>query len=220
MSCGVVGNDHLHGSYLLLKRRWPNPVTETRHILRSRTEATAGTLARAFADDPVMNWIFADPETRFENITTFMRIACERSISVGHAYEVLGGGGAALWCPPEVRFFTDEMGLTFYEMLQAISDDHAQLVLAGLKPMGESHPDEPHFYLADVGVEPGAQGNGYGATLVDRVLRTCDNEGIVAYLESSNPRNLSLYERAGFEVSAEIQLPEGPVLRPMVRQPQ
>jgi ribosomal protein S18 acetylase RimI-like enzyme len=40
-----------------------------------------------------------------------------------------------------------------------------------------------------------------------------------AYLESSNPRNMSLYRRHGFEQVGELPLPDGPALYPMWRTP-
>jgi hypothetical protein len=41
----------------------------------------------------------------------------------------------------------------------------------------------------------------------------------VAYLESTNPANLSLYVRHGFEVVGQMQAGRSPPLFPMVRQP-
>ncbi|MCA1748539.1 MAG: hypothetical protein LC634_03060 [Sphingomonadales bacterium] len=38
-----------------------------------------------------------------------------------------------------------------------------------------------------------------------------------AYLESSNPRNISLYLRHGFEIVGEIQHGSSPVMTPMLR---
>jgi len=52
--------------------------------------------------------------------------------------------------------------------------------------------------------------------LKDALLR-CDGEGLIAYLESSNPANISLYERHGFRVMAEIQCRDAPPLYPMLR---
>ena len=49
-------------------------------------------------------------------------------------------------------------------------------------------------------------------------LRRCDDDGLIAYLESSNPRNLSLYERHGFEIMGQIQAGTSPTLYPMVRE--
>ncbi len=192
----------------------------TRHVLRTQLDHAADVLAAAFADDPVMGWIFPDAETRPTHLRAFMAMAAERSLSMGHAYQLKDGDGVALWSPPDLAFYDEAAGTAFYEIALAANGDRTELVLGGLSEMGEHHPEEPHFYLANIGVGPSSQGQGLGAVLLQRVLTTCDDEGLVAYLESSNPRNVSLYERAGFEVTSEIQLPEGPVMRPMVRQPQ
>jgi ribosomal protein S18 acetylase RimI-like enzyme len=50
-------------------------------------------------------------------------------------------------------------------------------------------------------------------------LARVDREGATAYLESSNPRNVSFYERHGFEVLGRIQSGSSPVITPMLRRP-
>jgi len=50
-------------------------------------------------------------------------------------------------------------------------------------------------------------------------LSGIDDAGLPAYLESSNPRNVPLYARYGFETIQEIRLGEGPVLNLMWRDP-
>ena len=51
-----------------------------------------------------------------------------------------------------------------------------------------------------------------------RALQRCDEDGLIAYLESSNPRNLSLYERHGFEIIGKIQAGTSPTLYPIIRE--
>ncbi len=51
---------------------------------------------------------------------------------------------------------------------------------------------------------------GLGALLMKHALRRCDEQGSVAYLESSNPRNISLYERHGFKIIGRIQSGSSP----------
>ena len=46
-----------------------------------------------------------------------------------------------------------------------------------------------------------------------------DRDGLPAYLESSNPANISLYERHGFEVMGRIRVADSPVMTPMLRRP-
>ena len=48
-------------------------------------------------------------------------------------------------------------------------------------------------------------------------LAQCDGERKAAFLESSNPKNVSLYERHGFEVLGRIQVGASPILFPMLR---
>lgn len=51
------------------------------------------------------------------------------------------------------------------------------------------------------------------------MLDRCDRDGLPAYLESSNERNVPFYLRQGFEVTGEIELPGGPKVWPMWRTP-
>jgi ribosomal protein S18 acetylase RimI-like enzyme len=106
------------------------------------------------------------------------------------------------------------MGAIMEETLRPeISKDIATI----MNGMAEYHPHEPHWYLPFIATDPIWRGQGLGALLMKHVLRRCDEEGIAAYLESSNPRNISLYERHGFEIIGNIQSGSSPVLTPMLR---
>ena len=64
---------------------------------------------------------------------------------------------------------------------------------------------ESYFYLAFLAVAPRMQGRGLGSSLLERTLARVDAVRGNAYLENSNPRNLRLYERAGFSLIREIR---------------
>jgi ribosomal protein S18 acetylase RimI-like enzyme len=68
-------------------------------------------------------------------------------------------------------------------------------------------------------VEPNAQGRGLGAELMRHAVARCDEERALAYLESSNRRNISLYLRHGFEIMGEIRIGAAPLVTPMIRRP-
>jgi hypothetical protein len=51
-------------------------------------------------------------------------------------------------------------------------------------------------------------------------LDRCDRQGLGAYLESSNIRNVPFYERHGFRVLAEVSPSPEFTARPMWREPQ
>ena len=85
--------------------------------------------------------------------------------------------------------------------------------------MSRHHLREPHYYLAALGTDPSHQRKGIGSALIQPVLDRCDRESLPAYLESSKRTNIPFYERHGFEVVEELEVPGGPKLWPMVRRP-
>lgn len=193
-----------------------------RHITRTTSDIAVDHLAAAFVDDPLMSWVFAsDPESRLSNVAAWMRAEVQAALGYGHAYVDVDGQGAALWSPPEKSFY-DNVALTteMFELVGGAESDRSEVVAEGLMEIGEHFPDTTCFYLAVIGVASAGRGAGVGGRLISRVLDICDDEGIDAYLESSNPRNVNLYERLGFEVTAEVRMPEdGPIIRPMYRKP-
>ena len=88
-----------------------------------------------------------------------------------------------------------------------------------MRQMESHHPSEPHWYLPLIGIDPKHQGKGLGGALLAHVTEICDRDGVPAYLESSNPRNITLYERHGFEITGQIQHGSSPTIVPMLRQP-
>jgi len=75
--------------------------------------------------------------------------------------------------------------------------------------MASVHPEEPHRYLHFIGVHQDHQGSGLGGALLASMLDECDERGLPAYLESSNPVNNALYHRFGFEDRGLVPLPKG-----------
>ena len=90
-------------------------------------------------------------------------------------------------------------------------------VFAVLEQVGGSHPQVEHWYLPAIGVDPRCQCKGYGSALLARGLQVCDREHVAAYLEATNPANIPLYERFGFEVAGKIQAGDSPAITPMFR---
>ncbi|RBL82809.1 GNAT family N-acetyltransferase, partial [Streptomyces cavourensis] len=68
---------------------------------------------------------------------------------------------------------------------------------------------------------PRRQGEGIGAGLIRAELDRCDRDGVPAYLEASSARSRTLYERLGFHfLGTAVDLPDGPRMWPMWRDPQ
>ncbi len=130
--------------------------------------------------------------------------------------------GAAIWMPPPGQVTMtawDKLALLF-AMVRATGILGSRRLLALVARMEKKHPKTPHFYLNAIGALPEMHGRGIGSALLRVVLERCDREGVPAYLENSNVRNLPFYEGHGFETTEQITLPHGgPSMWLMWREP-
>jgi len=199
----------------------PYAMSAARHAIAADLPQLTHALTSAFSEDPVMGWIFDDPDRRPGQLEAWMRFSLDMGITRGHLYGVGGNRGAAIWSPPDTTLFDAHWVPKLVELLTKLIGERAGAVMSGLGKTSEAHPkDESHFYLFTLGTHADAQGEGLGSQVLQPVLEICDTQGLPAILESSNPRNLPFYRRHGFEVTSEIELePGGPVVRPMRREP-
>lgn len=174
------------------------------------------TVARAFQDDPAVRWLYPEARQYTTHFPNFVRAFGGKAFAHQSAHVVDGFEGAALWLPPGIEPDGDELGsLLDRTAAPGILGD----VMSMFEQMGRHHPSEPHWYLPLIGVDPRFHGQGLGSALLRHALADCDRERIPAYLESSNPRNISLYRRHGFEITGVIQAGSSPTIYPMVREP-
>jgi ribosomal protein S18 acetylase RimI-like enzyme len=64
-------------------------------------------------------------------------------------------------------------------------------------------PARPHSHLGPVAVDPELQGRGIGSMLLADYCQRLDRTRLLSYLETDKPENVRLYERFGYEVTAE-----------------
>ena len=77
-----------------------------------------------------------------------------------------------------------------------------------------------YFYLFAIGTRDAGRGKGIGTALMQEVLQHCDSEGIPAYLENSNEKNLTFYQGHGFKVQKKLYVAkDSPPLWTMWRDP-
>ncbi|WP_436794267.1 GNAT family N-acetyltransferase [Actinospongicola halichondriae] len=179
-------------------------------------------LAAAFVDDPVQRWLFAGSDDFRGALDRFFRFFVDEYFAVGHVYVARAdpGAGGAMWAPPDrdILHDADRLAQLVALMGAEIGEDPTPRLME-LARASEYRPAAPHFYLGILGVAPEGQGGGLGASLLDPVLAACDAAGMVAHLESSNPRNLGFYERLGFETVDEYRCGGDPLMTIMSRQP-
>jgi ribosomal protein S18 acetylase RimI-like enzyme len=192
-------------------------------IKPSRVTAIAGdaevdhaiaTLVLAFGADPVARWMYEDPHQYLMHIPRLFRALGTSSFDAGTAHRTNNGLGVALWLPPGVH--GDDGPLEAVIADSMVEKKQAEVATV-FERTERYRPAEPHWYLSLIGVEAFHRNNGCGAALLQSGLRRCDREHLPAYLWSSNPLNISLYERHGFEISGTIQVGSSPSIFPMLR---
>jgi ribosomal protein S18 acetylase RimI-like enzyme len=193
-----------------------SPPSTVRNIDEASADIAYATIALAFGTDPATRWTWPRADDFLRNMPQAARAFSSKGFALGTAYEIGGFAGVALWLPPGVP--ADEQALASLMDRTAHADIKQDLAKV-FERMSKFHPHEPHWYLPVIGVDPARQGQRLGDQLMAHALARCDADGMPAYLESSNPRNIPFYERQGFEALGKIQVGSSPTIVPMLRKP-
>ena len=195
-------------------------MAEVRVATDADVPGIAAVLASGFRDDPVMAWVFDEAGREDKLAALFGYSMTSRFIPDGRTY--LTDDAAAGWLPPGTALMGgDGDEGEFANRLFAAGATVEELVRLGAMgaAMDAAHPTEPHWYLAMIATRRERHGQGLGTVLMQHALELVDERHLPAYLESSNPRNVTLYERHGFVATGVIEIPDGPPLTPMWREP-
>lgn len=191
-------------------------------------------LGAAFGDDPIMGdlvgWSVPSADRARRLTRLFRRLLAVELARPSHLVTVsterVGEGaarheeicGVALW--HEVDEWRVEPATMVRSAIDTIAVFRQRTVrtLRVLAAVERVHPTEPHRYLEFLGVDPTHQGRGHGGRLLTAMRNELDEQGLPAYLESSDPRNEALYVRHGFQARSPIDTVRGgPVATPMWR---
>lgn len=185
-------------------------------------------LAKAFFDDPLLEFLAPSPERRQHLIELVYPLILRLCIPEGQTYLVQTpedevAGTIALLPPrryplPKWRvvrqlpsFVAGIGGLlpSIWDMFPGIGYARAAVQL---------HVKRPHWFVMVIGVAPRHQGRGVGRRLMERAIELAEAEGHPLYLETESVKNVSFYEHLGFEVlGMEHPHPGGPKLFGMLR---
>jgi len=204
-----------------MRRGAETPVVATRGDLA----AVSADLSDAFADDVMFDWFLrADGRRDAARLKFFQFIVQNMGFPQGKIERPAAGGAAAIWLPFEALgptpLLTELRALPV--LLGATGLSRFPRLVAVREVMDKNHPmDRPHAYLMFLGVSRAAQGRGVGSRLLKVGTDRLDAAGLPAYLETQTERNIGLYRRHGFEVTAETKArPDAPPLWSMWREPQ
>jgi GNAT superfamily N-acetyltransferase len=164
------------------------------------------TLAGAFSADPLWSWAF--PE--LDSLAVWWRFYV--SSALRYPWVWIAGDFAAVssWIPPGGVELTEGEEAMIEGILDELVGARAPQVLELLERFEQGHPTgRDHYYLSLLGTHPEHRGKGLGMALLAENLELIDEQGVCAYLESSNPANDPRYERHGFRRIGSFDRPDG-----------
>ncbi|MGC4771646.1 GNAT family N-acetyltransferase [Micromonospora sp. DT44] len=169
-------------------------------------DAVVGTLVAAFVKDPVLRHLFPDDETYPRHAATFFGDLFDKRVHRSSIWTIGGGASVALWDPPAEPHAaghpSPEGGAA-----PAYPADVLGRVQGYDDAVHAALPTYPFWYLGVLGTHPDSAGRGWGRAVMRAGLARAAADGLPAILETSNPGNVELYRRAGWEVIGSLAEP-------------
>ena len=195
-------------------------------VQKKDLDRLAEVAADAYKDYPLHNW-FTKGKYDEKASKLIMQISLKTMIKDAIIYadseEI---NGFAVWLPfgftgsKTLPFiFNGGLKLIFYSGLGIINILLTYETYA--MNLKKEFTDNFDWYLYNLSIKKDAQGKGIASKLMRPMLKFCDDEKMVAYLETNKESNVSLYKHYGFELNKEERIPKTNVLHyAMVRKPQ
>ena len=181
--------------------------------------------ADAYRDYPLHNWFTKgkyDAKASKLIMQISLRTMTEDAVIYADSEEI---NGFAVWLP---------FGFTGSKTLPFLMKGGLSLILhSGLGIIGRLLTYETYamnlkkeftenydWYLYNLSIKKDAQGKGLASKLMRPMLKFCDDERMVSYLETNKEANVGLYRHYGFDLMKEEQIPKSTVMHyAMVRKP-
>jgi GNAT superfamily N-acetyltransferase/Ser/Thr protein kinase RdoA (MazF antagonist) len=190
--------------------RTMRPSLEITRAGRDRMPALAGVLARAFIDDPIIRWPLPDDADDIEDrVRSMFTWAYVDLADLGMVWETAGGDGVAVWVPPGGAEQLIASDRAVREQLATLTHDGGRRYGVLWDWIEARLPEEPHWFLDALGVEPSRQSSGIGTALLNWGLDRARADGVPVLLETGRVETVRFYERFGFRTSAEEDAPDG-----------
>ncbi len=194
-------------------------------VRKKELDRLAAVAADAYRDYPLHNWLTEgkyDAKASELIMQISLKTMTEDAVIYADSEEI---NGFAVWLP---------FGFTGSKTLPFLMNGGLSLILhSGLGIIGRLLTYETYamnlkkeftenydWYLYNLSIKKDAQGRGLASKLMRPMLRFCDDERMVAYLETNKEANVGLYRHYGFDLMKEELIPKSTVTHyAMVRKP-
>ena len=190
-----------------------NQPTELQRLTEQQLPQTMAMIGRAFHNDPLSIYLYPQETERTHRLPLIFSVALRYALRYGEVTTTPEGTGAACWLPPESttvsikRLLRIGIVATTFQMGRLSVLRRMNSAEDYMRRIHEQCIAQPHWYLWVLGVEPERQGQGIGGRLLRAGLERADVSGLPCYLETMNPGNVPLYQKFGFRIAHEGEIP-------------
>lgn len=177
-------------------------------------EEAAEVLVNAFKDYPIFQSYFPNEANRKKVLYYLLSLSVYVGIKYGEVHTTSSNWeGIAIWIP------SDNYPITIWKILCSVPLS----IIFGLVRHGGSKMKGfgdyidgvhqrlapfKHWFLMEIGVDPRFRGKGYASRLITPMLSRIDEEHLPCYLETTDQKNISIYERFGFKIIDKSHVPQ------------
>ncbi len=173
-------------------------------LAEEHIEAAAQIYTRAFFNDNLFKYLLPKEKSRKKALYHLFKPTVAFNIKYG---EIYGIGtplqGVATWKTPGVKKKPTLRGVMQCGFGRMLISPFVLTMVRGIglgkksKEMHKKIAPGDHFYLEMLSVDPNSHGQGWSSKLVKPMMAIAKERGLPVYLETSNPRNVAIYEHFG-----------------------
>ncbi|WP_285711157.1 GNAT family N-acetyltransferase [Erythrobacter oryzae] len=176
------------------------------------------TLALAFQDDPALQWIMPDAAARRRRLPRFFDWLFADHLRHGMILAAPAREAVTLWrLPGKVHHHDPITPAELWRMLRIFGPAIGRAERTGRHLAKHIPAGEDHLYLRYAAVRPDAQGKAWGGHAIRAGIAEANRLGVDVCLETAKPGNVAIYQRLGFGIVDEWQVPGGPHFWTMLR---
>ena len=157
-------------------------------------DRVVSSLVAAFRADPVLRYLFPDDADYPSHAAVFFGHLFDKRVRRHAVWTIDGGASVAIWEPPGADGGPPDRSL------EALAVDARARLTTYDDAVHALLPEAPFWYLGVLGTHPDQAGRRWGHAVMAEGLAAAARDGVPAFLETSNPGNVEVYRRAGWEV--------------------
>jgi ribosomal protein S18 acetylase RimI-like enzyme len=188
--------------------------TAVNKLTTKDTYWAAKILEQAFFTDPMLNFIYGDTINEPGKLNWFFRATFRLAALYGECISTVEKDSVLMMLPP------DQIKITIGKMYKSgmlaapfkmgwASFSRSMSFMDFAEKEHKAATSFDHYYIMTVGVLPERQGRGIGKKLMTKALEVVDANHLQCYLETQNKTNVPIYQKFGFEVVSEKEIPTG-----------